>query len=339
MAVTIAQDPLPDMPWEERPAGSTDVLWRYTGNPVIGWNPTPITARIFNSAVVPFGDGFAGVFRADHRTGTAALHVGFSTDGLAWDVTDEPITWLDESGEPYQPSYAYDPRVTRIDDRYYVCWCVNFGGAALGLGYTEDFRTFVRLENPVTPFNRNGVLFPRRIDGTYRLLTRPSDSGHTAFGDIFISESPDLTYWGKHRRVMTSENDFWWQSVKIGAGPVPIETSEGWLIFYHGVSGTANGLVYSFGAALLDLDDPAKVLHRTRGYLLTPETDYETTGFVPNVCFPCATLCDAQSGRIAIYYGAADTCSAIAFGRVDEIVERIKTDSTVTDADARSFRG
>jgi len=339
MSITILQDPTPHLPWEERPAHCTDVLWRYGGNPIIGRNPTPSTARVYNSAVVPFGDGFAGVFRADHRTGTAALHVGFSPDGLQWDLTDEPISWVDEEGEAYQPGYAYDPRVTRIGDRYYVCWCVDFGGAALGLGYTDDFRTFVRLENPVTPFNRNGVLFPRTIGGTYRLLTRPSDSGHTPFGDIFISESPDLTFWGKHRRVMTSESALWWQSVKIGAGAVPIETSEGWLVFYHGVSATANGMVYSIGAALLDLEDPSKVLHRTRGYLLTPETDYETTGFVPNVCFPCAALCDAPTGRIAIYYGAADTYSAIAFGMVDEIVERIKADSTVSRVDGESFRG
>lgn len=339
MSVRILQEPHPGLPWEDRPTGSSDVLWRYSKNPIIGWNPTPSTARIYNSAVVAFGDGFAGVFRADHTTGTSALHAGFSPDGVRWDISDEPIAWVDESGDPYQPSSAYDPRVAKIGDRYYVCWCVDFGGAALGLGYTEDFRTFVRLENPVTPFNRNGVLFPRKIDGTYRLLTRPSDSGHTPFGDIFISESPDLTFWGKHRRVMTSIKSTWWQAMKIGAGPVPIETSEGWLLFYHGVSATANGMVYSIGAALLDLEQPAKVLYRTRSYLLTPELDYETVGFVPNVCFPCATLCDAATGRIAIYYGAADTYSAIAFGYVDEIVARVKSDSAVSSSDAEAFRG
>lgn len=339
MPLTINAPALPTLPWEDRPEGSDAVLWRYSANPIIGWNPTPSTARVYNSAVVPFGDGFAGVFRADHTTGTAALHVGFSDDALAWDISDDPIQWVDEQGEPYQPTYAYDPRVARIGDRHYVCWCVDFGGAALGLGYTDDFQTFVRLENPVTPFNRNGVLFPRTIDGTYRLLTRPSDSGHTPFGDIFISESPDLTFWGKHRRVMTAGGPQWWQGTKIGAGPIPIETSEGWLLFYHGVSGTANGLVYSIGAALLDLADPAKVLHRSSRYLLTPETDYETRGFVPNVCFPCATLCDGDTGRLAIYYGAADTYSAVAFGTVAEIVEHLKAEPAVSPTDAASWRG
>lgn len=339
MTVQIIGEPLPTLPWEPRPADCSDVVWRFSGNPILDWDPTPSTARIYNSAVVPFADGFAGVFRADHRTGTAALHAGFSADGISWTIEDRPIQWVDESGEPWQPTYAYDPRVVRLDGRYVICWCVEFGGAALGLGTTEDFRTFVRLENPVTPFNRNGVLFPRRIDGTYRLLTRPSDSGHTPFGDIFVSASPDLEFWGRHRRVMTRDTRFWWQSVKIGAGPVPIETDAGWLLLYHGVSGTANGFVYSMGGALLDLDEPSRVLHRTSGYLLTPQAPYETTGFVPNVVFPCATLADAATGRLAIYYGAADTASALAFCHVDELVEAIRSGSALAPGDAEAFRG
>jgi len=87
--------------------------------------------------------------------------------------------------------------------------------------------------------------------------------------------------------------------------------------------------VYSFGAAILDLDDPARVLYRTRDYLLTPEKPYETVGFVPNVVFPCANLVDAETGRIAIYYGAADTCTAVAFAQVDELIDYIKNNSEV----------
>jgi beta-1,4-mannooligosaccharide/beta-1,4-mannosyl-N-acetylglucosamine phosphorylase len=104
---------------------------------------------------------------------------------------------------------------------------------------------------------------------------------------------------------------------------------EGWLLFYHGVSGTCNGFVYSFGAAILDINKPWKVLYRTRDYLLTPEKLYETTGFVPNVAFPCANLYDADTGRIAIYYGAADTCTALAFTQVDKLINYIKKNSEV----------
>jgi beta-1,4-mannooligosaccharide/beta-1,4-mannosyl-N-acetylglucosamine phosphorylase len=125
----------------------------------------------------------------------------------------------------------------------------------------------------------------------------------------------------------------WWQATKIGAGAVPIETSEGWLLFYHGVSGTCNGFVYSFGAAILDINNPSKVLYRTRDYILTPEKEYETTGFVPNVAFPCATLHDAETGRIAIYYGAADSYVGLAFTQFEDIVEYIKKNSVLTQAD------
>ena len=116
------------------------------------------------------------------------------------------------------------------------------------------------------------------------LLSRPSDSGHTPFGDIFLSESPDMLYWGKHRHVMGKSPE-WWESVKIGGGAAPIETSEGWLLFYHGVTGTCNGYVYSIGGAILDIDNPSVVKYRCENFLLTPEEWYEERGFVPNVTF------------------------------------------------------
>ncbi len=321
----IVGEPVPHLPWEERPAGSSDVVWRFSGNPVIGWNPTPSTARVYNSAVLPHDGAFVGVFRADHRNGRANLHFGRSRDGKAFTIDDAVIPWQDESGQPQPLSYGYDPRFVRIDDHFYVTWCDDLRGASIGLGKTKDLRTWTRLPNPLMPFNRNGVLFPRKIKGTYRLLSRPSDSGHTPFGDIFVSESPDLVFWGKHRFVMGKGGRGWWQGVKIGAGPTPIETSEGWLLFYHGVSTTCNGFVYSFGAVLLDLDEPHKVIYRGEDYLLTPEKPYEVSGFVPNVVFPCQNVVDAATGRCAIYYGAADTYTAIAFCRIDEVMAFLKS--------------
>ena len=329
---------LKNIPWQDKPEGYDGVLWRHSENPIIRRNPTPKTARVFNSSIIPYEDGFIGIFRADHRDAKAQLHVGKSKDGLNWDITDEEIHWQDESGKSYQPFYAYDPRLVKIEEAYYIIWCTDFGGAALGIGKTEDFNTFIRMENPFIPYNRNGVLFPRRINGNYVLLSRPSDSGHTAFGDIFLSESPDLVYWGKHRRVMKSGGSGWWQGRKIGAGAVPIETTAGWLMFYHGVEDTCNGFVYSIGAAILDIDNPSMVLYRTKDYLLTPEKDYETVGFVPNVTFPCATLCDAETGRIAIYYGAADTYVAVAYAQIDELVKYVINNSELIQGDAEEYR-
>lgn len=329
MKKTIIGESLLNIPWEEKPKDCKDIIWRYSKNPILDWNPIPKAARIFNSAVIPYNGEYVGIFRGDQKNGRPTLFFGKSTNGLQWDIESEPINWVNEEGKPNPTSYAYDPRLVKIDDTYYIVWCDDMHGPSIGLGKTRDFKKFIRMPNPLMPFNRNGVLFPRKIKGKYFLLSRPSDSGHTPFGDIFLSESPDLIHWGHHKYVMGKGGQGWWQATKIGAGPIPIETTEGWLLFYHGVTTTCNGFVYSFGAVILDIDEPSKVLYRTRDYLLTPEKLYETNGFVPNVVFPCANIYDANTGRIAIYYGAADTYTAIAFTQVDELIEHIKNNSEV----------
>lgn len=319
--------PFHQLPWEDRPAGSQAVLWRSAQNPIIDHDHIPSSNSIFNSAVVPFEDGFAGVFRADSKTRRMQMHAGFSQDGLNWDISDERIHFEAKDkrvSEINDFEYAYDPRVVWIEDRYYVIWCNGYHGPTIGLGYTFDFKTFYQMENVYLPYNRNGVLFPRKINGNYVMLSRPSDSGHTPFGDIYLSESPDLTYWGRHRYVMGATDG--WQATKIGAGPIPIETTEGWLLIYHGVLTSCNGFVYSMGAALLDLDEPWKVIARGQRYLLAPQAPYERTGDVPNVAFPCAALVDPGTDRIALYYGAADTCVGVAYGYINEIIDYIKED-------------
>lgn len=331
--ITVAGQAIPSMPWQAKPAQAQGPVWRYSENPVVPRNPAPGISRVFNSAVVPWKDGFIGVFRAEYVNGRPFLHLGYSADALQWKIDESPIPMVDGEGKDYPPLYAYDPRLVKIEDTYYVIWCTDFHGAALGLASTQDFKTFRRLENPFLPFNRNGVLFPRKHRGRFLLLSRPSDSGHTPFGDIFLSESPDLVYWGRHRHVMSKGGQGWWQTLKIGGGPAPIETSEGWLLIYHGVTQTCNGYVYSMGGAILDLDEPSRVLYRSQNFLLTPEMAYETQGFVDNVIFPCATLVDAPSGRIAIYYGAADTYVGLAFAQADELISYIKATSEVVGDD------
>ena len=319
---------VPNLPWQEKPADCRDVIWRYSQNPVIRRDHLKVSNSIFNSAVVPFEGGFAGVFRVDDKARNMELHAGFSKDGLNWDISEERIDFVKTDSAIQDFQYGYDPRVCRIDDRYYVTWCNAYGWKpTIGCAYTFDFKTFYQLENAFLPFNRNGVLFPRKIGGNYMMMSRPSDSGHTPFGDIFLSQSPDMTYWGKHRHVMSPCMP--WESTKIGAGPIPIETDRGWLIFYHGVLTSCNGYVYSFSAALLDLDEPWKVLKRGREYLISPQKDYECVGDVPNVTFPCANLVDADTGRIAIYYGCADTCTGLCFTTVDDVIDWLDTHSQV----------
>ena len=324
----IGAKSMPNLPWEEKPKGNKKIVWRYSGNPVIPRDLIPASNSIFNSAVVPFEGKFAGVFRCDDTARRMNIHAGFSDDGYKWKIEHKPIKFKSDSKEALKAEYKYDPRVVWVEDRYYIIWCNGYHGACIGAGYTFDFKEFVQLENIFMPFNRNGVLFPRKINGKFAMLSRPSDSGHTPFGDIFFSESPDMTYWGKHRHVMgTRGSDSPWQSTKIGGGPAPIETSEGWLLIYHGVLTSCNGFVYNMGAALLDLDEPWKVIYRTKDYLLSPQEIYECAGDVPNVVFPCAALCDADTGRIAIYYGAADTVTGLAFTQFDELMAHLKKNS------------
>ena len=241
--IKITGEELSNIPWQEKPEGCHDVVWRYSGNPIIERDAIPSSNSIFNSAVVPFEGKFAGVFRCDSRSRSMDIFAGFSEDGIHWDIEETPIIFEGADEEILKREYRYDPRVCFVEDRYYITWCNGYHGPTIGVGYTFDFKHFFQLENAFLPYNRNGVLFPRKINGMYGMLSRPSDTGHTPFGDIFYSQSPDLEFWGRHRHVMSTikGDTSAWQSMKIGAGPVPIETAEGWLLFYHGVLNSCNG--------------------------------------------------------------------------------------------------
>ncbi len=320
---------LQNIPWENRPVSSTEVMWRYSKNPIIGRDGNRVSNSVFNSAVTPFRDGFAGVFRCDSRSISMDIFRGFSKDGINWIIDDEPIQFVGKEPEILRKEYRYDPRITLIDNKYYITWCNGYHGPTIGVAVTEDFEHFTQLENAFLPFNRNGVLFPRKINGYYMMLSRPSDNGHTPFGDIFISQSKDMKFWGKHRFVMGTipGNTSAWQSTKIGAGPSPVETSEGWLLIYHGVITTCNGFVYRMGVSLHDLDEPWKVITRSKDYILAPYEQYECVGDVPNVTFPVGLLVDGDTGRLALYYGCADTVTGLAFTTVNLLLEHLKLHS------------
>lgn len=317
------------MPWQDKPSGHEEVFWRYSENPIISRDAIPTSNSVFNSAVVPYKDGFAGVFRCDNKAVQMNIYAGFSKNGVDWEIEHDPILMKEGNTGMIQSDYKYDPRVVFIEDRYWITWCNGYHGPTIGIAYTFDFKDFYQCENAFLPFNRNGVLFPDKVDGKYVMLSRPSDNGHTPFGDIYLSYSPDMKYWGEHRLVMKTApfEQSAWQCTKIGAGPIPIRTEEGWLMIYHGVINSCNGFRYAMGAALLDLDKPDKVMYRTKPYLLTPETLYEQVGDVPNVVFPCAALHDVEKDQLAVYYGAADTVVALAFARLSEVIEFTKQNS------------
>ncbi|MEK7475005.1 MAG: glycoside hydrolase family 130 protein [Candidatus Coatesbacteria bacterium] len=302
------------------------VFTRYAGNPIITSRAVPGSNSIFNSAVVPFRDRFAGVFRVDTQAGNSEIHAGFSRDGISWDINPGRVTmtgWLPDSGTS---GFGYDPRVTQMGRDYYVTWCYYpAAGPCIGLGVTRDFKRFRQICPVMLPYNRNAVLFPRKIRGKFATLHRPSDKGHTPFGDIYYAESPDLIHWGNHRAVMQATG--YWQGTKIGAGPAPIEIADGWLLIYHGVRQTCSGMVYCAFGAILDRERPWKVKYRTAPYLLAPTELYEIAGDVPNVVFPNAAILDEKTGELAMYYGAADTVVGLAHARLRDLVSFIKKNS------------
>ena len=322
----LVQNNTYNIPWEEKSNGCKDVVWRYSNNPIITRSAFHDCNSIFNSAVVSFEGKFVGVFRCDHKSRIQHLHQGTSEDGINWVIDKNPIEFICDDPEMETLATGYDPRVCFIEDRFYITWCKYYHGPTIGVAYTYDFKTFYRIENAFLPHNRNGVLFPRKINGKFAMISRPSDNAHTSFGDIFFSSSPDMEHWGYHRHVMSPISGTW-QSLKVGGGPTPIETAEGWLMIYHGVLHSCNGFVYSMGAAILDIEKPWIVKYRTNSYLLSPWEKYECVGDVPNVVFPCATLYDHKTGKIAIYYGAADTVVGLAFAKMDELIDYIKNNS------------
>ena len=146
------------IPWQERPAGLKDVVWRHSANPVIGRRPLPDVLGIYNSAVVPFGDGFAAVFRLEDRTRFPRLHMGWSDDGLQWHIEPKPIVFANRPEDGDEVSdYAYDPRVVKIEDKYYITWCGGTNGPTISVATTTDFQQFTRLDNAFLPHNRNAV--------------------------------------------------------------------------------------------------------------------------------------------------------------------------------------
>ena len=136
----MISQPVPNVPWQERPAELTGApVWRYNENPIIGRNPVKGVARIFNSAVMPYEDGFIGVFRGEQTNGIPYIYLGRSKDAIHWNFEENKIDFVDEEGKPFMPRYAYDPRLVKVEDTYYIIWCQDFYGAAIGMAKTTDF--------------------------------------------------------------------------------------------------------------------------------------------------------------------------------------------------------
>jgi beta-1,4-mannooligosaccharide/beta-1,4-mannosyl-N-acetylglucosamine phosphorylase len=303
------------------------VFVRFKGNPIVTSRNLSDSHTIFNSAAVKYNGRYAGIFRVDNQVVYSQLHAGWSDDGINWSIDTKRIEIADPETGVITQGLGYDPRVTKIDNVFYITFCYYpcGPGPCIGLAQTTDFKSFTWVAPVMLPYNRNTALFPRKINGKYAALHRPTDNGHTPFGDIYYADSPDLVNWGGHRMVFGPSEG--WQRTKVGAGAVPLETAEGWLMIYHGVRQTCSGFVYSAGGAILDLEKPWKVLYRSKKYLLAPTEIYESVGDVPNVIFPNAIIHYPETGEISLYYGCADTSVGLARANLDDVIEFIKSNS------------
>jgi predicted GH43/DUF377 family glycosyl hydrolase len=222
---------------------------------------------------------------------------------------------------PAQETEEYgleDPRLTRIGDRAYFTYvAVSRHGPATALASTKDFQTFERHGIIFCPENKDVVLFPDMIGSEYAALHRPAGMTPFTRPEMWLARSPDLVHWGRHTCLLGGSAA--WESGRIGAGPPPLRTPEGWLVIYHGNRpGPRPGIVgaYTAGALLLDLEEPARVRRRTAGPILEPLADFERHGFVPNVVFPTGIV--ENGDTLLVYYGAADTCTAVVeFSRAE----------------------
>jgi beta-1,2-mannobiose phosphorylase / 1,2-beta-oligomannan phosphorylase len=217
-----------------------------------------------------------------------------------------------------------DPRITRIADRYWITYvAVSRHGAATALASTTDFVAFERHGIIFPVENKDVVLFPELIDGHYLALHRPNGATPFTTPEMWIAYSPDLIHWGGHQPLATGESA--WETGRIGAGTPPIRTPAGWLEIYHGSQRSSPGRkvgVYTAAAMLLDAERPHHILARSAEAILVPQAEYERRGFVPDVVFPTGIV--QRGDRLLLYYGAADTYSAMVELSLDEVLASLE---------------
>ncbi|MHC4743426.1 MAG: glycoside hydrolase family 130 protein, partial [Planctomycetota bacterium] len=234
---------------------------RYEGNPILTKDDVPYQVQtVHNAAVTKFEGRYIMLFRSHLDTGRSIIGIADSDDGFNFTPRPEPFMVPCKCNVfcEYEEFGVEDPRITHIEGAYYITYSAySQHGVRIGLAKTTDFQTIERVAFITQADYRNTVIFPEKINGRYVKLDRPHSD--ISPWSIWISYSPDLVHWGDSR-VVIKPVKYHWDEMKIGPGAPPIRTEKGWLNIYHGVFPTMDGSVYRLGAALHDLEDPAKVL-------------------------------------------------------------------------------
>ena len=304
-----------------------ELFRRHPANPILtaeNW-PYPVNA-VFNPAAVEVNGTTIVLVRAESLTGVSHITVARSEDGVGdWTIDPEPLLAPALGVESEQWGFE-DPRVVFVPEHdRWVITCTAYGpaGPAVFLATTTDFVRVKRHGIVRQADDKNAALLPARINGKWILFHRPKTELSSSDGDILLSRSPDLHNWSAPEQVMQPRAGAWWDSLRIGLGPPPLRTDHGWLLIYHGVKGMVGGPIYRVGLALLDLEEPTRVLRRLPGWVLGPRAPYERIGDVPNVVFPCGLVHDEASGDVRLYYGAADTSVCVATAQLDDLLAAV----------------
>ncbi|HZP72897.1 MAG TPA: hypothetical protein VFA97_05895 [Gaiellaceae bacterium] len=304
-----------------------ELFERHPNNPILTAADWPYPANgVFNPAAAEVAGETVLLARVEDRRGISHLAVARSANGVDdWKVDSEPLLAPDEATASEQWGFE-DARVVWVDElRRWVITCTAYGpaGPAVFLAATEDFTTVERYGVVRHPEDKNAALLPHRIAGRWVLLHRPITQYGGGHGEIVLSRSEDLVSWSAPEQVLQPRAGAWWDSLRIGIGPPPLRTEHGWLLVYHGVKETIAGDIYRVGLALLDLDEPTRVVRRLPTWILSPLEPYERSGDVPNVVFPSGLLHDEASDEIRLYYGAADSSICLATSRLADLVDAL----------------
>jgi beta-1,4-mannooligosaccharide/beta-1,4-mannosyl-N-acetylglucosamine phosphorylase len=314
-------------------------MQREKNNPIITRNDIPDipphlvdVTSVFNPGAIKFKGKYLLMLRVQNRGRETYTLVARSDNGINFQIEKKIVEFKGIEAVREIIYHCYDMRITQIDDRYFVMFAMDMdAGCRLGLAETDDFKHFEFMGIVSDDDNRNGVLFPEKINGVYMRLDRPNKiqlaGGPVSGNAICLSTSHDLLHWEFAGVVANGRFHYW--DERIGAGPTPIKTDAGWLMIYHGIAdhfGSAS--IYQTGVMLLDVSNPLKVIARGRYNILEPRELYELAGQVPNVVFPSGAIVEnvdvtgfaKPTSHVSVYYGAADTCVGLAHTTVDELI-------------------
>ena len=310
-----------------------EYVTRYENNPVISKDALPFRGECaFNSGAIEHNGEIVMIVNCWRADFVPFFLLAKSKDGIKFTFDSDTSVFAQPKEYPYSLiDGMFDTRITYMDEDkcYYITYNTSSHlGGRIRLIKTTDFEKYEDLGFITGVDHRNCIIFPEKFNGLYVRLERPAGEAATT-GDIYISYSPDLIFWGK-TELLLEKGMRYWESFKIGPGAPPVKTDKGWLIIYHGCRQHMNGIMYNAGAMLLDLKDPSKIIGKMKEYIMVPEMDYEQNGNVPQVVFPTAAIPHYDKDELDIYYGAADKCICLAKAKISELVDACLADGPLS---------